>query len=244
MRLDIPGKARPYVMAHRGNMTHRPENTLAAFRLALEQGADLIETDLHLSADGVFMCIHDSTVDRTTDGHGAVAGMTLAELKQLSAANSFEGYEGERIPTLSEVIDLLPPGVILALELKTDRFLEPAVGRQLAEQLADAGMTERTVLLSFEMARVEAVQRVAPEIPGGFITLKRFTPRPGADLLGPFWPILFANPFYVRAAHRRGQPVCPLDPHPDSRLWYYRWLGVDAVLTNDTGATMRALGRG
>lgn len=244
MRLEIPGKARPYVMAHRGNMARRPENTLAAFRLALEQGADLIETDLHLSADGVFVCIHDSTVDRTTNGRGAVADMMLAELKQLSAANGFEGYEDERIPTLAEVIGLLPPGAILALELKTDRFLEPAVGRQLAAQLAAAGMTERAVLLSFEMPRVEAVKRVAPEIPIGFITLKRLTPRPGADLLGPFWPILLANPLYVRAAHRRGQPVCPLDPHPDSRLWYYRWLGVDAVLTNDPGTTLRALGRG
>ncbi|HOA24660.1 MAG TPA: glycerophosphodiester phosphodiesterase family protein [Aggregatilineales bacterium] len=244
MRLEIPGRPKPYVMGHRGNMAHRPENTLASFRLAIEQGVDLIETDLHVTADGEFVCIHDSTVDRTTNGSGAVGEMTLAEIKRLNAWNGFAGYENERVPTLAEAIEVLPPGIILALELKDDAFLKPEVGRRLAALLDETGMTERTVLLSFKLERVHAVQRVAPGIPGGFITLKRLTPMPGADLLGPFWPILFANPLYVRMAHRRGQPVCPLDPHPDSRLWYYRLLGCDAVLTNDPGATIRALGRG
>ena len=76
----LPGKTKPYVLAHRGNKTMCPENTLAAFRKALSDGADIIETDLHLSADGVFMCIHDDTVDRTTGGHGKVEQMTVDEL--------------------------------------------------------------------------------------------------------------------------------------------------------------------
>ncbi len=71
--LHIPGKTKPYIMAHRGNRTACPENTLAAFRRAITDGADILETDLHLSADQVFVCIHDPTVDRTTDGSGAVA---------------------------------------------------------------------------------------------------------------------------------------------------------------------------
>lgn len=244
MKLELPGKEKPYVMAHRGNSAQRPENTLAAFRLALEQGADLIETDLHVTADGVFVCIHDATVDRTTDGSGPVAEMRLPALKQLSASYGFEQYADERIPTLAQVMDLLPPDVVLALELKTDAFLDPEIGRRLVEQIEAVGRLEQTVLLSFNLPRVQAVKAVEPSIPTGFITLKRLTPKPGADLLGPFWPILFANPFYVRAAHRRGQPVCPLDPTPDSRIWYYRWLGVDALLTNDPGATLKALGRG
>lgn len=243
MRLEIPGKQKPYVMAHRGNSARRPENTLAAFRRALDEGADLIETDLHVTADGAFVCIHDATVDRTTDGSGAVAGMTLAEIKRLSASYGFEGFEGERVPALAEVIAILPQDVILALELKADAFLDPEVGRRLVAEVEAASMLERVVLLSFKLERVQAVQRVEPRIPAGFITMKRLIPKPGADLLGPFWPILFANPLYVRTARRRGQPVCPLDPWPDSRLWYYRWLGVDAVLTNDPGATVRALGR-
>src|SRR5690606_23623292 len=146
MRLEIPGRPKPYVMGHRGNMAHRPENTLASFRLAIEQGVDLIETDLHVTADGEFVCIHASTVARTTNGSGAVGEMTLAEIKRLNAWNGFAGYENERVPTLAEAIEVLPPGIILALELKDDAFLKPEVGRRLAALLDETGMTERTVL--------------------------------------------------------------------------------------------------
>jgi len=96
-------------MAHRGNRVACPENTLAAFRRALDDGADIIETDLHVTADGEFVCIHDATVNRTTDGRGPVAGMTLAQLKALSALCGRQEFEQERIPTLAELAALLPP---------------------------------------------------------------------------------------------------------------------------------------
>ena len=80
MRLSLQdrlaGKRKPLVMAHRGNRELFPENTLPAFRRAWQEGADIIETDLHLSRDGEFMCIHDSTLDRTTCGDGPVAART------------------------------------------------------------------------------------------------------------------------------------------------------------------------
>ena len=71
--LTLPGRRKPYVMAHRGNRVACPENTLAAFRRALADGADILETDLHVAADGQFVCIHDGTLDRTTNGRGLVA---------------------------------------------------------------------------------------------------------------------------------------------------------------------------
>jgi glycerophosphoryl diester phosphodiesterase len=243
VQLTIPGRPKPYVMAHRGNSVACPENTLAAFRRAFVDGADLLETDLHLTADGVLVCIHDATVDRTTDGHGPVAGMTLAKLKRLSASYGRSEFAGERIPTLDETIALLPPDAVLALELKTDRFLEPTVARLLAGRLEDAGMATRTVVLSFHLPRVLAVKAVAPHVPAGFITIKRPIPKSGVQLLGPFWPLLLANPFYVAWAHARGQLVCPLDTAPEPRLWYYRMLDCDAVMTNDPEATVRALRR-
>jgi glycerophosphoryl diester phosphodiesterase len=242
-QLSLPGKPKPYVMAHRGNKAHCPENTIASFRRAIDEGADILETDLHLSADGVFMCIHDGTVDRTTNGHGEVASMTLAELKALSAWDSRPGFEDERIPTLSEVAALLPQDCALALELKTDRFLEDEVCQKLAEELDAAGVRERTVVISFHPERVQRVQDNAPDIPMGWITLTGWRPKLDMQLLGPFWPLLFLNPFYVSAAHRRGQVVAPLDPTPDGRLWYYRFLKCDAVLTDDPGKTIRALKR-
>jgi len=234
-------RARPYVMAHRGNRVACPENTLAAFRQALADGADLLETDLHLAADGTLVCIHDATVDRTTDGQGAVADMTLAQIKRLSAAGGRAAFAAERVPALAEVAALLPGDVGLALELKTDRFLEPEVGRRLAAELEEAGVRERCLVLSFSLARVRAVQSVARDLPGGWITLSRAWPLAGVQVLGPLWPLLVVNPFYTWLAHRQGQFVCPLDPTPDARLGWYLRLGCDAILSDDPAATVRAL---
>jgi glycerophosphoryl diester phosphodiesterase len=230
-------------MAHRGNRVLCPENTLASFTKAFEEGTDILETDLHLSADGVFMCIHDATVDRTTDGSGAVAEKTLAELKSLSASYRFNGFERERIPTLAETTSILPAGVGLALELKTDRFLEPEVCTRLVAELRDAGVLSRTIVLSFSLPRLQTVQAVEPAIPMGWITMAKLSPHADPEVLGPFWPAVFLNPFYVRRAHQRGQLVCPLDPTPDSRLWYYKWLGCDAIVTDNPGATLQAMRR-
>lgn len=239
----LPGKTKPYVLAHRGNKTMCPENTLAAFRKALADGADIIETDLHLSADGVFMCIHDDTVDRTTGGQGKVEQMTVAELKKLCASNGNPAFAGEQIPTLQELIELIPDDVALALELKSNRFLESAVARQLIDELKAAGIMERTLLLSFSLARIQSVKAVDPEIHIGWITLKNWKPIKGVEMLGPFWPILLLNPFYVKIAHSRNQAVAPLDPNPDSRLWLYKLMGVDAVLTDNPQTTCQKLGR-
>lgn len=241
--LSLPGRTKPYVMAHRGNRVLCPENTLSSFSKAFKEGADILETDLHLSADGVFMCIHDATVDRTTNGSGLVNSKTLAELKQLSAAYGFKGFESERIPTLAETAGILPPGVALALELKTDRFLEAEVCLRLIDELRTAGILERSLVLSFSLPRLQAVKAVAPAIPMGWITMAKLTPSPLPEVLGPFWPGVFLNPFFVSRAHHRGQLVCPLDPTPDGRLWVYKLLKCDALVTDNPGATLEALKR-
>ncbi len=240
-RLSLPGRKKPYVMAHRGNRALLPENTLASFRQAITDGADILETDLHLSADDVFMCIHDATVDRTTNGSGPVAEKTLAQIKSLSAANHRPGFEQERVPTLAEVAGILPPDIGLALELKTDRFLETEVCNRLAEKLTKLGIRDRTAVLSFSLERILAVQAAAPDIPIGWITISDLRPIREPQLLGPFWPVLLANPFYTRRAHAHGQVVCPLDPTPDKRLWLYRLLGCDAVLTDNPQSTVQKL---
>lgn len=212
-------------------------------RKALEDGADIIETDLHLTADGAFLCIHDATVDRTTNGTGPVSGMTLQQVRMLSASCGRLEFEDQRVPTLAELAQLLQPGVALALELKTDRFLDPSVCKQLVDELDRTAVRSTTVVLSFSLGRIKMLQSVAPDIPIGWITLTRPFPHRGAQLLGPLWPLLLLNPFYVELAHARSQLVCPLDPQPDSRLRLYRRLGCDAVLSDDPGATLRALGR-
>ena len=242
-RMLLPGRPKPYVMAHRGNRVTLPENTLVAFERGLQDGADVIETDLHLSRDNVLVCIHDPTVDRTTDGRGPVAQMSLQELKQLNAAARYPDVPAQQVLTLAELASIIPTDVALALELKTDRFLEESVCQQLVRELDAAGIRARTVTLSFSLPRLQAVTRVSPDIPMGWISLFRFWPLAQVQLSGPLWPALLINPFYVWIAHHQGQLVAPLDPTPDSRLWLYCALGCDAVLSDDARATIAALRR-
>jgi glycerophosphoryl diester phosphodiesterase len=167
--------------------------------------------------------------------------MTLAEIRELSADYGRPEFVGERVPTLAELAAMLPESVALALELKAERFVEPQVCLSLIQELEKVGVKGRTVVLSFSFSRLQCVRAAAPDIPVGWITLRRLWPRRDSELLGPFWPLLLLNPAYVALAHRRNQLVCPLDPAPDKRLWLYRWLGCDAVLSDDPGATRQAL---
>jgi glycerophosphoryl diester phosphodiesterase len=239
--LNLAGKSKPYLMAHRGNSACCPENTLAAFRQAVQDGADILETDLHLSADGEFVCIHDATLDRTTDGCGAVASLSLEQIQQFRANYGKPGFETERVPALRELLAILPADIALALELKTDRFLEPQICQRLVHELEQGGVRERTVALSFHLPRLEALHRAAPDIPTGLIIPKNPIPPRDTPLLGPLWPLLIANPLYVWWAHARGQVVCPLDTAPEARLRCYRALGCDAIMSNNPGVTRRAL---
>jgi len=232
-------------MAHRGNSAAAPENTMAAFRRALLDGADLLETDLHETRDGLFVCLHDETLLRTGGVPLAVADLTLRELRTHPVACGRKGFGDERVPALAELLEILPAGVGLALELKTDRFLEPTVGRRLGDLLRAFGALDRTAVLSFEFARCRAVRREVPGLRAGFITMTGGLPPEGeAEMVGPFWPVLLANPLFPWLAHRRGLFVAPLDDAPDRLLSYYRLIGCDAVLTNDPAATLRKLGRG
>lgn len=237
MRLIIPEKQKPYLMAHRGNQVVCPENTLAAFRRACADGIDILETDVRLSADGRFVLIHDPTVDRTTNGTGEVVGMTAGQLRSLSACCGMPGFEDERIPLLEELLAMVPADLVLALELKSDDFLDPAVVQRLLARLREFNLLDRTIVLSFSFERMQAFRETAPSVPVGWVTCGSALPRPRVDLLGPLWLLLAANPLYPFLAHLAGQLVCPLDPSPDRRIWYYCVLGCDAVLTDNPAAT-------
>ena len=237
--LLIPGKKKPYIMAHRGNNVLCPENTMASFNQAIQDGADIIETDLQISKDGQFMCIHDGTLDRTTNGKGLVSDFTVDELKQFSAYYGREEFIDEKIPLLTELAAILPENMALALELKTDRFLEENVCRELIQILDHAGIRNRTFVISFSKARVQAVHKLAEDIPAGLITMSGFTPDPEMQIIGPFWPLMFLNPLYIHSVRKNNQIVCPLDPTPDKRLWIYKRMKVDAILTDNPQQTCK-----
>ena len=145
-------------IAHRGasGVGLAPENTLAAVEKALEIGVDLVEVDVHLTADGHPVVIHDRTVDRTTDGIGAVETMTLDQIRMLDAGSWFDpAFRGERIPTLEEALDLAHRRALLLVEVKTEEAAEAAVTavRSLRAQ-------SRGVIQSFLGPAVRAVNRL------------------------------------------------------------------------------------
>lgn len=224
----------PLIMAHRGASDELPENTLAAFQLAIDQGADILETDLRFTRDDEIVLVHDATVDRTTDGSGVVSGMALVDVKKLRS-------RGEAIPTLEELLEFVPTRTVLALELKDDRFLDPSDATRLAETLGRFGALSRTAVVSFKLERVLSCKRVAPELPAGAITLSNPFPLYPTEFLGPYFPLLYLNPFYATLARRKGKIVCPLDPSPEPRLRFYLRLGVAVLLTNHPAQTRRAL---
>lgn len=238
---QLADKRKPLIMAHRGNRLLFPENTLAAFKQAFIDGADILETDLHLSADGEFICIHDATVDRTTNGTGEVKDLSLKELKTLRSLNRQSFSTEYQIPTLEETADVLPKTTALALELKTDRFLEPEICQRLGSLLREKDILDRSIALSFSLPRLLAMKTAVPEIPIGWISMTRLLPDKPVDLIGAFWPVFYLNPWYVTAAHRKGMFVCPLDPTPDTRLKFYLHKKVDAILSDDPGKTRRLL---
>jgi len=240
----LSGRPRPLVMAHRGASGYAPENTIAAFRLALQQGADLLETDLRFTRDGVLVCIHDATVDRTTDGHGGVSDMTLAEIQGLRIRSQFDDhYPDERVPTLAELLAVVPRDVGLGLELKDPLFEDSSRAQKLVDALSPEEFAGRVAVLSFVKARLDGVKQVAPEIPAGLITLRRLLPLGRTELIGPIWPLVFLNPLYAWMAHRLGKFVCPLDDRPDARVRWYVFIGCDAILTNTPDSTIAAIQR-
>jgi len=248
----ILGKEMPVIShAHYGDglaIGRPPENTMPAFRQAIAEGADVIETDVQVTSDGEFVLIHDGEVDRTTDSTGRLDRMTLVAVKKLSAFYGRKEFSSERIMTLGELVKILPASIALLLEVKSDRFLEKEIARRFVAELDRLGISERTALVSFSLDRILAIRSIDPAIPIGRIThkpwkLDHIRPQKGVEMLGPAWYLLVFNPFYVRVAHQHGQMVCPLDSQPERRLWYYKLLGVDAVISNDLARTLRAIGR-
>ena len=234
-------RTRPLIVAHRGAPTIQPENTLSSFALALAQGADVLETDLRFTADDQIVLFHDPSLDRKTDGQGPLNQYTLAELKKRNARAPGGQLTSDRIPTLAELIEATAAQVPLLLELKDARFTQPQDARRLVDLLNRYDMLQRVAIVSFHAAYVAGVERVAPQIPTGLITAWNPLPLGKAQLLGPIWPLLYLNPWYVAWARRRNKIVCPLDTKPEPRIGRYLKLGVDALLTDHAGVTIAAI---
>ncbi len=158
------------IVAHRGASAHAPENTFAAYQLALEQKADALELDVHLTADEQLAVIHDDTVDRTTSGSGSVVSLTMGQIRDLDAGarfgdGSFAGRD-LRVPTLQEVLDWLPDGVGLAVEIKARAAVAATVA---ALRESRVGRAAAVTVISFDEVAIDEAHALDPSLTTGLL---------------------------------------------------------------------------
>ena len=226
--------------AHRGDPTHAPESTLASFRRAVEIGAPMVEFDVHLTADGHLVVMHDPTVDRCTNGSGAIAEMTLAEIKALDAGSWFAAeFAGERVPTFAETVAVLPVPIWLNIHLKT---VDTSGGRDFERRFMDAfavaELQGRAHIVHDCLESLDRVRAIDPDVPccwlpmcaDGFEYLRR-SRAAGFTILQPGREMM--SPELCAAAHKAGMTtnVFYADTEGDMRQ-YIGWC-IDGILTND-----------
>ncbi|NLD42756.1 MAG: glycerophosphodiester phosphodiesterase [Chloroflexi bacterium] len=233
-----------YVMAHRGARGLAPENTLAAFRTAIEVGADAIELDVQPCATGELVIIHDGALERTTNGHGAVAETSFADLRALDAGAWFgPQFAGERIPTPGEALDLARGRLLVNIEIKTGTPDDLGVEAALAEAIRARNMEGEVLISSFNPAALLRMKKLAPELPRALIySNMRVFPQDLAllalEALHPRHTLV--NAAMVNLAHSRGYAVNAWTVNEPADMEALVALGVDAI-TSDYPERLRRI---
>ncbi len=196
---------RPAVIAHRGFSGTRPENTLAAVKAAIEVGADMVEVDVTLTADGQVVCIHDETVDRTTNGSGPVTSYDLEELQRLDAGSWFSSqWAGETIPTMAEVLEVAKGRVLVNIEIKSEVVTPEAEGgiaEKVVRLINEMKMSDQVIVSSFEPLALQHVRAIDPSI----VTASLFN----KDIHRGWAPSDVVNPVDSRALNISQKRVTP-----------------------------------
>jgi glycerophosphoryl diester phosphodiesterase len=240
----------PLVVAHRGASAERPENTLASFERAIETGADAVEFDVRITADGHAVVLHDPDVARTTDGGGVVGDLTLEEVRALRVGGS-----DERVPTLEEALRFCSGGIAVDVEIKNipgEPDFEPEHERAVDALFAalDAVAFDGPVLVSsFNPASIAHARRARPGIPTGLLTGFSVEARDAlsaAAAAGHPWVLPFvlqvreAGDHYVAWVHDAGLRVGTWIVDDPTEAVALMRAGVDAVATNDPAAIVAA----
>lgn len=241
----------PTVVAHRGDKVHAPENTLSAFKLAAEKGADAVEFDVKLTTDGQVIVLHDPTVDRTTDGTGNVAQLPLAALRDLDAGAWFSGqFRGEKIPTLDEVFETVGKRIHMNVELTNYSTPRDALVPKVVELVKKHGLESRVFFSSFFVRNLRKARLLLPEVPRGLLTMsgllgywgRTFGWRGDYAALNPY--LTDVNAGLVHRLHAAGKRLNVWTVNAEVDLKRMVGLGVDGIITDDPALALRLLGRG
>ena len=243
----------PLVIAHRGSSAHAPENTLAAFRRAIDDGADAVELDIHLTKDGEVVVIHDAQLQRTTDGRGLVWHHTVKELQRLSAGSWFHRtFTAERIPTLDEVFTLLGGTIGINIEIKADssRRQDFTIVHHCCEIVKKHQAERMVIISSFSESFIKRVKIIQPSIATALLyhpvrhlgrSPIEFTQRSNAEYL-----ILNGSRIrkrLIRKAHERNILIGEYTVNTQWRVRRALRYGVDVLFTNDPSWLRKALSK-
>ena len=239
----------PIIIAHRGASAHAPENTLAAFELALRQGADAIELDAKLSKDKQVVVIHDQSVERTTEGKGYVNEWTLAELRKLDAGSHFDiAFQGEPIPTLDEVFKAVGQLTFINIELTNYRSPYDQLPERVASLVRRHKLSRRVLFSSFNFLALIRIRQLIPEAPIGLLA-----PAGWRGLLVRSWvgrlvnyqclhpDFTDVNARLIGTAHSKGQCILAYTVNLEEDMRRLFQIGVDGIFTDDPALARQTL---
>ena len=243
------------IIAHRGANRKAPQNTLPAFRQAIADGADGFETDVHLTKDGVPVICHNYTIDKTSDGTGAVSSYTLEELKQFDFGAYFsEDFRGTPLPTLDEFLTLVAPtdAEIINIELKCPKGRMFELVSKTMQAIRRFGVLDRVIISSFSPAILKMVKEIDPRCKTGFLHPTQNPSICRAVFLEPYTILKSTKADYAHPAsitvtklsvmleHRMGRKVNVWTVNDEPTIRYLLACGVDGIIT-DTPDRTRAI---
>ncbi|MDX1805512.1 MAG: glycerophosphodiester phosphodiesterase family protein [Paenisporosarcina sp.] len=229
-------------IAHRGAAGYAPENTIAAFDKAIEMKADYIEMDIQRTKDGELVIIHDTSVDRTTEGSGYIKDLTLNELRSLDAG-SWKGTEfaGEKIPTFDEILDKYHGKIGILLELKAPEIypgIEESIAQELKDRHLDKPQNEKMILQSFNFESMKKMNTLLPNVPIGVLTWSKADTTPQAlkefsayaDYFNPSYGLI--NEELVNQVHSLGMKISSWTVRSQESADFLLEMNVDGIITD------------
>jgi glycerophosphoryl diester phosphodiesterase len=205
-------RGRVQILAHRGASAYAPENTMASFKLAVEQHADWLEMDVQQTSDGKLVVFHDLRVERTTNGRGNVRDLTLDQVRALDAGAWFDArFAGEQVPTFEEVVAFARDnGIRIFPEVKDPR-LYPGIEDRMAATISAYGYEDRTIVQSYDASSLERLRKTNPKLRLAALYTAgmplKGDPPASAEIVGPPWEMVAADQSLVRDAHAAGRQI-------------------------------------
>lgn len=239
---------RPLIIAHRGAAGEAPENTLASFSLALDQGCDAIELDVHLSADGQLIVCHDDDIDRTTTGKGRISEMSVFELKKYDAGLWFhEKFKNEKLPLLEEVFDLVPKETMINVEIKNIPSYYHGIEQMLLDLMIEKNRVEQVVVSSFDHKCLVRLKQLEKEVKIGLLYYTNlFDHQRYANLLRV--PVYSLHPQFEAIHHedisnatKQGLEVYPWTVNKEEAMKKLIDSGVTGIITDYPGKLKQLL---